>query len=47
VELARTVLERGGVEAPKKDEDENVYEGLDVGGKKMDWALEVGFFRTC
>jgi hypothetical protein len=40
------VLERGGVEAPKKDEDENVYEGgLDVGGKKMDWALEVGFCR--
>jgi ankyrin repeat protein len=40
LQCAELFLANGGIPAPKDDEE--VYEGLDVGGKKMDWALERG-----
>lgn len=39
--IASALLEFGGIDAPQpKVSDEEMYEGLDVGGKKMDWVKE-------
>lgn len=46
IQPAKILLENGGIgnESNFEEEDqEDQYEGLDVGGKKMDWALEHRF----
>lgn len=44
VEVAKLLVEAGSIHAimnsSSEMEDEDQYKGLDVGGKKMDWALD-------
>lgn len=40
IEIAEILLQAGCLTAGESIADEDEYQGLDVGGKKMDWALE-------
>ena len=40
IETARVLVQRGGVQIVTEDDLPEIYTGLDVGGQKMDWALE-------